>query len=104
MRSRKAGPLDGGANVGAISNITAELLLDECHVLSGSAFAELVVWRAPSPVRRSQRELRYRLARVVNGVCVLRYDNEAGKGDHRHVGERKHAYQFKDASQLRANF
>jgi hypothetical protein len=31
-------------------------------------------------------ELWYRLALVVGGKCVLRYDNEAGKGDHRHVG------------------
>lgn len=82
----------------------AELLLDERHVLSESAFAELVVWRVPSPVRGSQHELRYRLALVVDGVCVLRYDNEAGKGDHRHVGKKEHAYQFKDASRLLADF
>lgn len=82
----------------------AELLLDERHVLSESAFAELVVWRVPAPVRGSQHEFRYRLALVVDGVCVLRYDNEAGKGDHRHVGEKEHAYQFKDASQLLADF
>lgn len=27
---------------------------------------------------------KYSLARVADGACVLRYDNEAGKGDHRH--------------------
>ncbi|MFY9316095.1 MAG: DUF6516 family protein [Burkholderiales bacterium] len=58
----------------------AELLLDERRVLSEAAFAELVVWRVPAPVRGSQHGLRYRLALVVDGVCVLRYDNEAGKG------------------------
>lgn len=82
----------------------AELLLDERHVLSESAFAELVVWRVPVPVRGSQHEFRYRLALVVNGECVLRYDNEAGKGDHRHVRDKEHEYRFKSAKQLLADF
>lgn len=50
---------------------------------------ELVIWRVPDPVRGSAHGLEYRLALVVDGVCVLRYDNEAGKGDHKHVGERE---------------
>ena len=82
----------------------AELLLDERHVLSEAAFAELVVWRVPAPVRSSRHEFRYRLALVVEGECVLRYDNEAGKGDHRHVGEKEYEYRFKNAEQLLADF
>lgn len=27
------------------------------------------------------------MAYVVDGVCVMRYDNERGKGDHKHIGE-----------------
>jgi hypothetical protein len=87
-----------------MSNMPAEPLLDERHVLSESAFAELVVWRVPAPVRGSQREFSYRLALVVDGECVLRYDNEAGKGDHRHVGEKEHEYRLKNAEQLLADF
>jgi hypothetical protein len=34
------------------------------------------------------------LAYVVRGVCVVRYDNEAGKSDHRHFGERETKYSF----------
>ena len=82
----------------------AELLLNERHVLSESAFAELVVWRVPAPVRGSRHEYRYRLALVVDGNCVLRYDNEAGKGDHRHVGDKEQEYRFKSAEQLLADF
>ncbi|MGH8686764.1 MAG: toxin-antitoxin system TumE family protein [Burkholderiales bacterium] len=82
----------------------AELLLDERHVLSETAFAELVVWRVPAPVRGSTHEYRYRLALVVDGKCVLRYDNEAGKGDHRHVGAREQEYRFKGAEELLADF
>jgi len=84
--------------------MAAEMLLDERHVLSASAFAELVVWRVPAPVRGSQHQFRYRLALVIDGECVLRYDNEAGKGDHRHVGDKEYDYQFKGAERLLADF
>lgn len=87
-----------------MSNTPAELLLDERHVLSESSFVELVIWRVPVAVRGSRHEFRYRLALVVDGECVLRYDNEAGKGDHRHVGDTEHDYRFKTAEQLLADF
>jgi hypothetical protein len=87
-----------------MSNMPAELLLDERHILGEAAFAELVVWRVPAPVRGSQHEFRYRLALVVDGGCILRYDNEAGKGDHRHVREKEHEYGFKSVEQLLDDF
>jgi hypothetical protein len=87
-----------------MSNMPAEPLLDERHVLSESAFVELVVWRVPVPVRGSQHGYRYRLALVVDGECVLRYDNEAGKGDHRHLRDKEHEYRFKNAEQLLLDF
>ena len=87
-----------------MSNMPAEPLLDERHVLSEAAFVELVVWRVPAPARGSQHEYRYRLALVLDGECVLRYDNEAGKGDHRHVRDKEHEYRFKNAEQLLVDF
>jgi hypothetical protein len=82
----------------------AEPLLDERHVLGETAFAELVVWRVPSPVRGSAHRFRYRLALVVDGMCVLRYDNEAGKGDHRHAGSVERGYRFTTPEKLLADF
>ena len=87
-----------------MSNMPAELLLDERHVLSETAFVELVVWRVPAPVRGSAHEFRYRFALVVDGECVLRYDNEAGKGDHRHYGEREEPYRFESVERLLSDF
>jgi hypothetical protein len=87
-----------------MSNMPAELLLDERRILGEAAFAEIVVWRVPVSVRGSAHEYRYRLALAVDGECVLRYDNEAGKGDHRHVGDKEHEYRFKNAEQLLADF
>lgn len=31
---------------------------------------------------------------VVEDVCIIRYDNEAGKGNHKHLGEREVPYPF----------
>lgn len=54
-------------------------------VLGEAAFFEVVLWHLPAPVPGSVHPFKYRLALVVHGECVLRYDNERGKGDHRHV-------------------
>lgn len=71
---------------------------------SETGFAELVLWQVPKPVAGSVHEFKYRLAYVVDGACVVRYDNEAGKGDHRHFGERETAYAFKTPEKLVADF
>lgn len=71
---------------------------------SESAFAELVLWRLPVPMEGSLHEFKYRLAYIVRGECVLRYDNETGKGDHRHFGGKESAYVFITPEQLVADF
>ena len=73
-------------------------------VYSESAFAELVLWRLPAPLQGSAHAFKYRLAYVVGGGCVLRYDNEVGKGDHRHFGEEEFAYAFTTPDKLIADF
>ena len=82
----------------------AELLLDERHVLAEGVFVEIVVWRLPRPARGSAHRFKYRLALVVGGTCVLRYDNEPGKGDHRHIGAREEDYAFTTAEALLEDF
>ena len=82
----------------------AELLIDERHVLDARAFVEIIVWRLPRPARSSVHRFKYRLALVVDGVCVLRYDNETGKGDHRHVRDAEEPYEFTDPDALLADF
>ncbi len=71
---------------------------------SASAFAELVLWRVPRPVAGSRHGFKYRLVYVVDGVSVIRYDNESGKGDHRHVADRETPYAFTTPDQLMADF
>ena len=47
---------------------------------------------------------KYRLAYAVDGTCVLRYDNEAGQGDHRHHGTAESRYAFSTPDGLIADF
>jgi hypothetical protein len=81
-----------------------ELLLDERVVLDDDCFVELVIWRLPAPARGSAHGYKYRLALIENGICTLRYDNEAGKGDHRHIGSGELSYTFTTPEDLLADF
>lgn len=79
-------------------------MLHERHVIAENAFVELVVWRLPSPLPGSRHNYKYRLALVIDGYCALRYDNEAGKGDHRHEGEEEASYVFTTPQALLEDF
>ena len=73
-------------------------------VLAPNAFAEIAVWRVPLPVPPSEHPFKYSLAYVVDGKCVLRYDNERGKGDHRHGLTAEFDYVFSTPEKLMADF
>jgi hypothetical protein len=82
----------------------AELLFDQRNTLDSRTFVEIVVWRLPRPAGGSIHSFKYRLALVVDEVCVLRYDNEAGKGDHRHLQDKEVPYSFVDLDTLMTDF
>ncbi len=87
-----------------LSNMKAKLMLDERRVIAENAFVELVVWQLPKTLSGCAHRFKYRLALVVNGQCAVRYDNEAGKGDHRHVGKREMSYRFTTIDSLLTDF
>jgi hypothetical protein len=90
--------------VGKVSNMQAVSLIRRRVVLASNAFAEVVVWRVPVAVPPSEHPFKYSLAYVVNGVCVLRYDNERGKGDHRHWQAAEFEYVFSTPENLMLDF
>lgn len=87
-----------------MSNMKAVLLLRRRVIVAADAFVEMVVWRVPEPVPPSTHGFKYRLAYVVKGRCVVRYDNERGKGDHRHYGADERDYTFSTPDRLMADF
>ena len=48
--------------------------------------------------------LKYRLYFGRGGKCLVRYDNESGKCDHRHIQGREEPYRFVSAAKLRRDF
>jgi hypothetical protein len=85
-------------------NMKANLLLDERHIIDPGAFVELVVWRIENPLHGSRHMFKNRMALVVAGECKIRFDNESGKGDHCHPGERELAYKFSTPDRLMQDF
>lgn len=65
---------------------------------------EIVVWAVPKPVPPSDHGFKYRLAFVRDGQRLVGYDNERGKGDHRHIGAVETPYTFVDVPTLLADF
>lgn len=62
------------------------------------------MWQLDEPLAPCTHAYKYRLAYVVNGTCVLRYDNERGKGDHLHRSRRETRYAFVSVARLLVDF
>ena len=90
--------------VGIFSNMKAVALNRRRVSITADAFVEIAVWQVAQPVPPSTHLFKYRLAYVVENECVLRYDNERGKGDHRHFGKRESSYVFSTPDQLMSDF
>lgn len=80
------------------NNMKARLIEKSRTVIDETAFFEVVLWHLPEPVPGSSHPFKYRLALVVNSECVLRYDNERGKGNH--IGTREEAIEFTSLADL----
>ena len=82
----------------------AKLLFHQRIDYDDGAIVEMVIWRIPSPVPPSTHGLKFSLFYGRPGVREVGYDNERGKGDHRHLQDVETAYQFTDVEQLVADF
>lgn len=66
--------------------MTAKLLAQAKEVRDDGTIVEIVVWMLDEPLPPCVHSYKYRLFFGRSGECFVRYDNERGKGDHRHVG------------------
>ncbi|HEY5209848.1 MAG TPA: DUF6516 family protein [Stellaceae bacterium] len=82
----------------------ARLLLRERRIIAEDRFADLVIWQLPFPAPGSAHSFKYRLAFMVDGKCMVRFDNETGKGDHKHIGDRQVSYRFRSIETLVDDF
>jgi hypothetical protein len=82
----------------------AVLLLHEKVVRADGAIVELIGWRLPRASPDRPHGYKYRLYFGRHGESLVRYDNETGKGDHRHVGGKEGPYRFISVAKLRQDF
>jgi len=82
----------------------AKLLFRQRIEYDDGALAEMKLWRVPARVLPSTHWLKYSLFYGRPGVRELGYDNERGKGDHRHFRGAETAYQFTTVERLMADF
>ena len=68
------------------------------------AIAELTIWQVPVPVLGSAHGLKYSLFYGYPGQRLVGYDNERGKGDHRHTEGREEPYAFITVEALISDF
>ena len=71
----------------------------------GGRIIEVVIWHLSEPLTGSTHPYKYRLFYgKADGSCIVRYDNERGKGDHRHVASKEETYVFSTLLQLIEDF
>jgi len=67
---------------------------------------EIVIWRLPKKTTDRPHGIKYRCyyGDASSGKCFIRYDNESGKGDHKHIGGTEESYEFKNTQKLMKDF
>lgn len=82
----------------------AKLLFHERFSYDDGSFVEMRIWRVPTPVPPTTHGLKYSLFYGRDGRRLLGYDNERGKGDHKHIGELEMPYRFRSVERLVSDF
>ncbi len=82
----------------------ARLAFHDKAVYPDGSVIEMTIWEVCSPVLGSKHFLKYGLYYGLGSKRIVGYDNERGKGDHRHIANREELYQFTSVEQLMADF
>ena len=83
----------------------AKLYANQKIKLPDGSLVSVVVWLLPEPSDERPHGLKYRLNYCrSDGTTLVRYDNEKGKGDHKHIGAEQEPYTIKDIDTLLDDF
>ncbi|HMM64753.1 MAG TPA: DUF6516 family protein [Mesorhizobium sp.] len=72
--------------------------------LHGGWIVQIRVWKLPAASRERPHGLKYSLFFGRRGERIVGYDNERGKGDHRHHRDHEEPYAFTTMEKLVADF
>ena len=82
----------------------AALIAQAKEVRDDGSIVEIVVWELAEPLPPCAHAYKYRLFFGTPGECFVRYDNERGKGDHRHANGVESVYGFTTLDALLGDF
>lgn len=85
--------------------MSAKLIYKDKIIISDEIICEMIIWQLPVNTKERPHGLKYRLhCGYRNGKCLVRYDNEHGKGDHRHYADVEEIYKFESVEKLLSDF
>lgn len=85
--------------------MTAQLLINAKHYPDEDTVIEIVLWQLLEPTPERPHGYKYRLHYgTLDGLCIVRYDNARGKGDHRHMRGKVEIYTFVSIPKLLFDF
>ncbi len=82
----------------------ATLVAKRKETLPSGVTIEIAIWRLPERSTDRPHGFKYRLWAGRDGRTLVRYDNERGKGDHRHERGREFSYRFASLARLIEDF
>ncbi len=83
----------------------ATLIHEYRQKFPNGARVDVVIWQLPDATAERPHRLKSSLNYcTADGATLVRYDNERGKGDHKHVAGQELAYKFKSLRQLFEDF
>lgn len=82
----------------------ATLVFAKKELYGSGLIVEAVIWQRPQATPDRPHGLKYRLYCGHGGKCIVRYDNERGKGDHIHYGKLEKSYRFSTVHRLILDF
>ena len=84
--------------------MTARSILNRKRYFNDGAILQIRLWLLSEPILGSSHRFKYSLFYGYPGRRVVAYDNERGKGDHRHLSDLEEAYLFTSMDQLLRDF
>ena len=84
--------------------MAAQLITSIKNVNPDGSILEVVIWKVPKPVPPTEQDYKHRAVYVVDGVRIIGFDNERGKGDHCLIDGQELPYDFTGVDQLLEDF
>ena len=86
-----------------MTTMKAQLLTHRKERNADGHITEIKIWSV-SVSEHTPHGFKYSFVYIVNSIRLIGYDNERGKGDHRHINGMEYPYEFTTPSQLMADF